>query len=366
MPISTPIFFIFGLSLVAAGAELFVRGASRLAIVMGVSSLVIGLTVVAYGTSAPELAVSLQAGLSGVDDIAVGNVVGSNIYNILLILGLAAIISPLGVSRQLVRWDVPVMIGISLLLWAMGYDGKLGRVDGAILAAGSMAYTWWAIRQSRKETRLANSASNAASPESQPTSILQRWLAPIGFILVGVALLVTGAYLVKNGAIEIARYFNVSELIIALTIVAAGTSLPEIATSMVAGIRGERDIAVGNAVGSNIFNILLVLGFTALLAPGGVQVPAVALRFDIPIMIAVACSCMPIFFTGSVISRAEGAFFLLYFLAYTLYLICKAEDHASMTTFDTMVMIFVVPLAVITLLIVLLRIVRMRRPRRAR
>jgi len=361
MPTGTLILFVLGLAFVALGAGLFVRGASRLAIVMGVSSLVIGLTVVAYGTSAPELAVSLHASLSGVDDIAVGNVVGSNIYNVLLILGLASVVAPLGVSRQLVRWDVPLMIGISLLLWVMAFDGRLGRVDGLILFAGSVAYTTWTIRQSRKETRQANSLSSETTPAPGQTSVFNRWLVPIAYVVVGVAFLVTGAHWVKNGAVDIARYFDISELIIALTIVAVGTSLPEIATSVAAGIRGERDLAVGNAVGSNIFNILLVLGLTAVVAPQGIQVPAVALRFDMPIMIAVAISCLPIFFTGSVISRKEGAFFLLYYVAYTLYLIFRAEDHASMTPFDTMMMIFVAPLAVITLLLVLTRVARARR-----
>ena len=359
MTIFTLIMFVVGLAMVTAGADLFVRGASRLAIAIGVSPLVIGLTVVAYGTSAPELAVCLQASAAGSSDIAVGNVVGSNICNILLILGLSSVVAPLVVSRQLTRTDVPLMIGISVLLLVMSLDGRIGRLEGLLLFTGSVTYTVVVIRASRRATKKAEAANGGHVAEK--IGFAARWFWPVVFVVAGVAVLVLGADWVKDGAIEIARFFAISELIIALTIVAIGTSLPEIATSVMAAVHGERDIAVGNAVGSNIFNILLVIGLTALVSPSGIAVSSGALRFDMPVMIAVAIGSLPIFTTGHMIRRSEGLFFLLYFAAYTAFLIFNAGNHETLTMRDTAFMVFIVPLVVITFVIIVKRVWQQRR-----
>ena len=358
MDLITTILFILGFFLLIGGAEILVRGASRLAIAAGISPLVIGLTVVAYGTSAPELAVSVQASFAGQSGIAIGNVVGSNISNILLVLGVSAALAPLAVSQQLIRWDIPIMIALSVLMYLMAFDGNIGRWDGIILFAGAVTYTVIAIRQSRKEIKANRQAKTGDSTAVQIKITPWQIVRQIGFIVAGLALLVMGARWLVNGAVIIARIFQVNELVIALTIVAVGTSLPEIATSIVAGLRGNRDIAVGNAVGSNIFNILLVLGLCSIVAPRGIDIPAPALNFDIPIMIAVAVACLPIFFSGHRIARWEGFLFLGYFVAYTLYLYLNATHHAALPTFSWVMATFVIPLTVVTLVVLFVRAVR--------
>ncbi len=354
----TLILFIFGFVLLISGAETLVRGASRLAVAAGISPLVVGLTVVAYGTSAPELAVTVQASFAGQTDIAIGNVVGSNIANILLILGISASVIPLAVSRQLIRWDIPVMISLSILMLLMGLDGKISRLDGIILFTGAVAYTVLAIRQSRQET-LAIITKSTDLPATATSKIKpQQVLYQLALIVIGLGLLVLGSRWLVNGAVAVARLLGASELIIGLTIVAVGTSLPEIATSIAAGIRGERDIAVGNAVGSNIFNILLVLGLCSIVAPNGVDVSIPALHFDIPVMIAVSIVCLPIFFTGYEIARWEGFLFLGYYLAYVVYLLLNATHHRALPAFSMIMLTFVVPITGITLLGLVIRAIR--------
>ncbi|HEX72237.1 MAG TPA: calcium/sodium antiporter, partial [Candidatus Hydrogenedentes bacterium] len=300
---------ISGLLLLIGGAELLVRGASRLARMMGIPPLLVGLTVVAFGTSAPELAVSIKTGLSGQSEIAVGNVLGSNIFNVLFILGISALVTPLFVTSRLVRIDVPVMIIISALAWFLARNGVIGHIEGAFMLALFVAYTGAIVAFSRKD------ASNAVAQEmrsAMPLFGVKAFAASLAGILLGLGLLVLGARWLVSGASEMARQFGVSELTIGLTLVAAGTSLPEAATSLVACLRRERDIAVGNIVGSNIFNILCVLAVGGLFAPGGLAVSERSLEFDMPIMLAVALVCLPVFVTGGSVSRREGAFFLFY------------------------------------------------------
>lgn len=354
----TAVLFVIGLAALVAGAEILVRGASRLAAAFGVAPLVIGLTVVAYGTSSPELVVSIQATLAGEAEIAIGNVVGSNIFNVLLILGLSALIIPLRVDRQLVRLDVPVMIGVSLLLLGMGIGGVVSRLEGAVLFAGIVAYTAFQIRASRRESARVREEYEREFG-STPPRVPATWWHNVLLCVAGLGLLAIGSRWLVDGAVAIARYVGVSELVIGLTIVAAGTSLPEVATSIVAALRGERDIAVGNIVGSNIFNILSVAGFTALVAPAGLAVADAALRFDIPVMIAVAVACLPIFARGHRIERWEGGLFLGYYVAYTLYLILQAAQHAALPVFSMVMTAFVIPLTVITLVVVGVRHTRM-------
>ncbi|MEM1309155.1 MAG: calcium/sodium antiporter [Cyanobacteria bacterium P01_H01_bin.153] len=344
---------LLGLVLLVAGAEGFVRGAAKLSAVIGLSPLVIGLTVVSYGTSAPELAVSLQASFQGQTEIALGNVIGSNIFNILMTLGIASLIVPLTVAQQLIRLDVPIMIGVTVLMLMFAIDGELGRIDGLVLLVGSVFYTAFLVYQSRKES----DADIQAEYEQEYASRGQRsWplaLKNLGILVVGLGVLVAGANMLVFSATTIAEALGISQLIIGLTIVAIGTSLPELATSMVACYRGERDIAVGNAVGSNIFNILTILGVTATFH--GVPVSNAAISFDIPVMLAVAIASLPIFYTGNRISRWEGMLFISYYVAYTAYLGLDAVGHDKLGLFNNVMLLFVIPLTVVTLVTILLR-----------
>jgi cation:H+ antiporter len=350
----TVLLFFLGLALLVAGADLLVRGAARLSAAAGISPLVVGLTVVAYGTSAPELAVSVRAALAGRADLAVGNVLGSNVFNVLFILGASALVRPLAVSQQLVRWDVPIMIGVSVLLGLLVLDGTLGRVDALLLLSGAVAYTVLAIRQSRRESRevqLEYEQEFGGPPPHGGVEVLPR----IVMILAGVGMLVAGARWLVDTAVLVARAVGVSELVVGLTIVAAGTSLPELATSVLASVRGERDIAVGNVVGSNIFNVLCVLGAAGAVAPGGVPVSEAALRFDIPVVIAVSVACLPILITGRRIARWEGALFLAYYAAYTSFLILGATGHEALPSLGRWMLWLVIPLTTVTLLVLAAR-----------
>lgn len=344
MTVTIILFLIFGLILLVAGAEWLVKGASRFASAFGISSLVIGLTVVAYGTSTPELAVSLMSAFNGQTDLALGNVVGSNIFNVLFILGLSALVVPLVVHRQLIKLDVPVMMGVSALVLVMGLDGRIDRLDGLVLTAGAVCYTWVLIRQSRKE-----SASDSHQIESPDEKKPAHWVINLGWIVLGCGALVLGSKWLVDGAMEIARYFGMSELVIGLTIVAAGTSLPELATSLVAALRGERDIAVGNVVGSCIFNLLSVLGLSASIAPHGINVPASALAFDLPVMVAISLVCFPVFFTNYRISRLNGAVFLALYVAYVVYLIFANTGNGGFATYRLVLAFGALPLALFIL-----------------
>ncbi|NCJ08631.1 calcium/sodium antiporter [Synechococcales cyanobacterium C] len=348
---------IAGLVFLVAGAEALVRGASRLAAIAGISPLVIGLTIVAYGTSAPELFVSLQANWLGQADISIGNVVGSNIFNVLFILGLSSLVVPLVVAQQLIRLDVPIMIGVSLLTLLLGMDRHLSPAEGMFLFMGGVGYTLFLIWHSRKEHNEAVQAEYDGAYPPQVSSPRQ-WLINFAWIGIGLVGLALGSRWLLAGATSIAKALGLSELIIGLTIIAIGTSLPELCTSVVASIRGERDIAVGNVVGSNIFNILVVLGVASIASPQGVHISGAALRFDIPMMIAVAIACLPIFFTGNRIERWEGLLFMGYYVAYTTYLIMEAMNHEQLPLFSTILGTFVIPLTVLTLVIVTVREVR--------
>ncbi len=352
----TWVFLLVGLGLLVVGAEMLVRGGSALAARLGISSLVIGLTIVAYGTSSPELAVSAKAALAGQSDIAIGNVVGSNIFNVLFILGVSALITPLVVSQQLVRVDIPIMIGVSILLLLMSLDGKLGLIDGSVLLAGIFAYTFLVVKIGKKESKQVQQeyekefGAKKLAAKDKSTRVL---LGQILLVVIGLVVLVIGARLFVESSISVARSLGISELVIALTIVAAGTSMPEVATSIMASIRGERDIAVGNVIGSNIYNILAILGVSSLLAGrDGLQVSKAIFDFDLPVMIAVAVACLPIFFTGHKISRWEGGVFLLYYVVYVVYLIFKASDHDQLPLFSSTMVMFVMPITVLTMFVI--------------
>jgi cation:H+ antiporter len=354
--------FVGGLALLLIGAEALVRGASRLALAMGLAPVIVGLTVVSIGTSAPELAISIDGALSGSPDLALGNIVGSNIANVLLVLGLVALITPLVVQRQLVWLDVPIMIGATALCFLMALDGRIARWEGGLLLAGAIAYTLFLIRLARRAPEQVPERPGVGEDGgARPGRVRQ-----ILLMAVGLALLVGGARLLVQAATGMATALGLSELIIGLTVVAVGTSLPEIATSILAAIRGERDLAVGNIVGSCIFNLLLVLGATALIAGDGVPVSPVALRFDLPVMTAVAVACLPIFFTGHCIQRWEGAVFVGYYVAYTAYLLMAASSHAALADFRFGMVYVVIPMTVITLAAIALDSLKARRQAHAR
>lgn len=361
MSVSTIIYFVLGLVLLIVGAEALVRGASRLAIAARISPLVVGLTVVAFGTSAPELAVSLHSSLVGQAEIAVGNVVGSNIANVLLILGLSALVMPLVVSKQLVRQDVPLMIGASVLLWLFALDGTINRWEGGVLFAGILFYTYFSIWQSRRSN--ADDQADEPLAEDDPATgdamggrtRKRDLLVQVLWMVGGLLLLVLGSRWMVDSATIFARALGVSEFIVGLTVVALGTSLPEVATSLIASLRGERDLAVGNVVGSNLFNLLAVVGAAGLAAPAGILVSSTAIGVDMPIMIAVAVACLPIFFTGHEIARWEGALFLGYYVAYMIFLVLSATGNTFLPAFEDGMMMVAIPVTVVSLLIFTMR-----------
>ena len=353
--------FVLGLATLVAGAQIMVRGSSKLALSFGISPLVVGLTVVAFGTSAPELAVSVRSSWGGQVDIALGNVVGSNIFNVLFILGLSALMAPLLVAPQLIRQEVPLMIAASLLAFGLAFDGGIGRADGALMFGLLLAYTVFLIRQSRRESKATQDeyAQEFAAPVAAAWD--RHWGMQLALIVAGLVLLVVGANWLVEAAVGFARSLGLSEMVIGLTIVAAGTSLPEVATSLVATLRGERDIAVGNVIGSNTFNLLGVLGLSSLVAPQALAVAPAMLSFDLPVMIGVALACLPIFFTGHVIARWEGVLFLFYYAAYTAYLLLAAQRHDLLDSYGTAMATVVLPLTVVTLAVFAARHWRARR-----
>jgi cation:H+ antiporter len=348
--------FLAGLVALVVGAELLVRGASKLALSFGISPLVVGLTIVAMGTSAPEVAVSVGAVLDGKTDIAIGNVVGSNIFNVLFILGLSALIVPLVVNIQLIRQEVPIMVGISLLLVVLGLDGKLSMYDGGLLFGLLLAYTAFLVIQSRKETLAAQQEFVEEVTPAEPGAWDSKLPAQLALIAAGLAALVLGSEWLVTASVAFAKALGVSDLVIGLTIVAAGTSMPEVATSITAAIKGERDIAVGNVVGSNTFNILGCLGISSLVSGDmGLGMAPSLMAFDIWVMLAVALACLPVFMTGREIARWEGAVFLIYYIAYVAYLILAAQQHDLLAPYSMVMMSFVVPLTVITLVVSLIK-----------
>jgi len=304
-----------GLILLALGAEGLVRGSGSLALRMGVTPLVVGLTIVAFGTGSPELVVCIEAALAGNSDIALGNVVGSNISNIALILGISALIRPLEVRSELLRREVPLMIGVTLLLCLLLLDGALSRPEGVLLVAGSVAYTWltyWAASRNRGDALVEEASGEAAALPRRRT-----WL-DILFIACGIAALVLGARLLLDGAIVVAGWLGISQIVIGLTIVAVGTSLPELATSAVAAHKGEADVAFGNVVGSNVLNILFMLGVAAVIQP----MSAAGLRaFDLGALLASAVLLLPVLWSGSILSRKEGVLLVAAYAAYVYTLV---------------------------------------------
>ncbi|MFN3595907.1 MAG: calcium/sodium antiporter [Rubricoccaceae bacterium] len=307
-----------GLAVLTAGATMLVRGAASLALRVGLTPLVIGLTVVAFGTSAPELLVSVQAALRGAGGIAVGNVVGSNVANLALILGVAALVRPVPTSRSLLRRDVPLMIGASVVLALMLADKALGRAEGALLLAALFAYIGYSVRAGRRETAALALAEDLPPPSGHPLVD--------GVLLVGgLAALIGGAHLFVESAVALAQALGVSNAVIGLTVVAVGTSLPELATTLVAAVRGESGIAAGNVVGSNLFNVLGILSVAALARP--LTAPGIG-GADLLVMVAVAVAILPLLASGGRLSRLEGGVLLAGYAAYMFHLAQNAGPPA--------------------------------------
>ncbi len=341
LPLINVIELLSGLVLLLIGAELMVRAAVRLAERLHVRPLIIGLTIVALGSSAPQMTVSLQAALTDNPDIAVGSVVGSGIFNILVTLGLSALIIPLRVSRQLVRLDIPLMIGASLLVFILAWNKDLGRFDGVLLVGALALYLGLLFRQSRHSTR----------PHTErPKDTQQSWLISVLMILAGLAMLVFAGRLLLGAAVVVATDLGLSERVIGLTVVAVGTSLPELATSLIAALRGQRDIAVGNVIGANLFNLLGVLGLTALLAPTPLSVSPNALDFDLPVMLGVAALCLPVFYSGYRVTRAEGLLLLGLYLVYGLHVVSFTTGMPLAGKLERLMLFYVLP-ALLTFLL---------------
>ena len=355
-----------GFALLIGGGEVLVRGAGGLAATLGISPLVVGLTVVAFATSAPEFAVSVDAALSGYPGLAVGNVVGSNIANILLILGLTAIVAPLVATSRIVRVDIPIMVLFSLVLLLVALDGTISFLDGLLLFAGLVAYVVATIVISRKQSggraaaaskepvgdgAVDDSSGSDSADETRSSGVAASHpvLVSSALVIVGVVMLVVGARLLVTAASDLAAAWGMSDLVIGLTVVAVGTSLPELATSMVAAIRGERDLAIGNIVGSNMFNIGAVLGMTSLIAP--IEIAAGAIRFDLPIMLAVSLALLPIAFTGLAIARWEGVLFTGFYAAYIAYVVLQAADHDALGPFSAAMLWFVISITALWLIV---------------
>ncbi len=364
MTVLTIVGLIVGIAGLVAGAEVLVRGASRIAARTGMSNVVIGLTVVAFGTSAPELAVSVGDAVRGSEsagEIAMGNVVGSNIANILLALGVSAAIGgALVVANRIVRIDVPLMIAVSLLLWVLVLDEQLGRWEGLGLTLLLIVYVTWTVLQARRET--GDAALTAVDDEFSAEALRRHSVGgDVLLVLGGLVLLVVGSQLLVGSASDIATEFGVSDLVIGLTVVAIGTSLPEVATSLVAAMRGQRDLAVGNAVGSNLFNILAVLGITALVSPSPLPVAQSAIQVDIPVMVAVAFACLPIFASGHQLARWEGSLFVVLYTAYVVWLVLDASEHHIRDSYRGVMLFFVLPIVAITVAVVTYRVLRHER-----
>ena len=344
MPYARTLFQILaGILLLFGGGELFVAGSVALSLLFGIPQIVIGLTVVSMGTSAPELFVSLlstlQGGSSG-DAIAVSNVVGSNIFNMMVVLGASAAVMPLRVKSRLVRRDVPLLLGVSMATWGMASGGRLTWVAGLALITGTVINLLWEIRSAKEEPADAADDLDADGAEPAPRAVAK--------LAAGLGLLVLGSQVLVQGSIAAAKGLGVSETVIGLTIVSAGTSMPELVTSLVAAYRGKADLAIGNVVGSNLLNQLVILGLCGLASGArGLGVDPVMLSRDFPIMVATTLACLPIFWSGGVITRREGWILLGLYGLYVMEQILSSTAAPGLEQFRLLVLVGVVPLVLV-------------------
>lgn len=345
----TILLFIAGLVALIGGAELFLKGVDHFGLKWGVSPVVMGLTVVAFATGAPELAISIKAASTGSADLVLGNIIGSNIANILLILGIVAILKPINITRRIIRIDVPMVIGASLLVFILAFDGSLTTFDGVIFIAGLLCYSLFTFFQIKKERKKGKETEifEYGESEDELASGTFFYIKNIGFLLIGLALIVLGANWMVESAVTIARLLGLSELVIGLTIVSIGTSLPEVATSVASARKGNADIAVANVMGSNLYNVLLTLGLTLIIAPTALDVSAQALGFDLPFMVAVSIVCVPIFIAGFNLTRSDGIIFLFYYTSYLTYLVLDAYSSSLVQVTENAFMWGILPATLI-------------------
>ncbi|MFO7629365.1 MAG: calcium/sodium antiporter [Prochlorococcaceae cyanobacterium] len=332
---------VAGIALLFGGGELFVAGSVALSLLLGIPQIVIGLTVVSLGTSAPELFVSLISTFQGDDGIAVSNVVGSNIFNVMVVLGLSALVVPLRVKSRLVRRDVPLLLGVSMAVWGMASGGRLTWQAGVALLVATLMNIVWEMRTAAENPDEQGDEFDESERATPPVAAAK--------LAGGLVLLVLGSQLLVRGAIGAATALGVSQTVIGLTIVSAGTSMPELVTSLVAAYKGKADLAIGNVVGSNLLNQLVILGLCATFSGEGLQVDPLVISRDLPIMVLTTLACLPIFWTGGVVSRQEGG--LLVGL-YGLYLVEQLLLYRAPTTVDEfrlITLIIVVPAVLIFL-----------------
>lgn len=341
--------FLIGLVGLVLGADLLVRGASRLAALMSVSPLLVGLTIVALGTSAPEIAVSLKSSLEGLSDIAVGNVVGSNILNILLVLGFSALITPLTVHRQVVKQEIPILVGVSLLLVLFAQDGGLSKSESLFLVLGSLLYFAYLINDSRQKKK------EVPTEPINTTGTLKVWITNLGFIILGLVLLVYGSQLLVDAAVQVSQQFGWSQSLVGLTIVAIGTSLPEIATSLMAAVKGEKDLAVGNVIGSNILNILVCLGVAGIFSKQGLMIQPALVKADLWLMLAAAALLLPLATTERPLFRLEAILFIFFYTCYLIYLVAQDQAFSWAQDFNQIMIAWVLPLIISILLFALVK-----------
>ncbi|MDD3731002.1 MAG: calcium/sodium antiporter [candidate division Zixibacteria bacterium] len=356
MQISPEISLIAGLIALLAGAELLVRSATKIALFFNLSPLVIGLTIVAFGTSAPEIAVALSGSVDNHTGLGFGNVIGSNIFNLLFILGLMAVLKPLRIERKVIRVDIPLMIIASAGLLVLALDGCLSKIDSAIMLLGLVLFTVFTLRRGKKEKNDFNKDFRESwKTISHGALTLQFIILPLSVILLG-----WGSDRVVDGSVVIARELGIDEFIVGLTIIAVGTSLPELVTSLLALVHQRCDMAVGNIVGSNIFNILGVTSVMTLVSSGGVTVTANNLSMDLPVLLASSVFCLPIFLSGYRISRSEGVVFLIYYLVYiTFFAVVTATDNFY-GTYVRISMVYVIPSVFITYVFIVLKLGKRR------
>jgi len=324
--------------LLIIGAELSVRAAVGLAVILHTRPLFLGLTVVALGSSAPQMAVGLQAAFSSSSDIAIGSVIGSTIFNALVTLGLAALIIPLRVARQLVRVDIPLMIAATALVAALAWNGVLSRLDGMILLLALGGYMVIVLRQFAHGTRHFSPAPDRSKHRIRPL------IGRVAMMIGGLVLMIYGSHFLVSAATVIAQDLGLSERVIGLTVIGIATSLPALMTSLIAALRGERDIAVGNVIGSNLFNLLGVLGATALISPEPLSISPNALVFDLPVMLGAAALTLPLFYSGYRVTRIEGLLLLALYVVYGLHIVSFTTGMPLADRLENLMIHYVLPL----------------------
>jgi len=311
-----------GLFVMIVGAELLVRGGSALAARLNIPPVVVGLTIVALGTSAPELAIGIGASVQGNGPLAIGNIAGTNVVNLLLILGLSAAMRPLQIGLQTIRLDLPAMVVAAVAMFIMSLDGSLSRLDGVILLVIGVVYSVLVVRSALHESRAIRAAyAEEFGVEKYGPRVDVMMAREASMLIGGIVIVVLGADWLVDGGVSLANIWGVSDAFIGLTIVAIGTSAPELVTTVVSTLKNQRDIAIGNLLGSSTYNIAFILGVTCLVPPEGISVSNELLFIDIPVMIAAVVLCVPVFMSGRRVSRLEGILFVAAFAAYMTYLL---------------------------------------------